>query len=97
MNGLDRVLSDLIAGNWILTLEDYPDGVRRVVAQRPVGWEGAGDPYERIMADDHAHMLRLLVERRNRAGDEDDDPDDSGPTMRGIGRDFPTLGWSLGG
>lgn len=96
MSGLNDVLDDLIAGKWILTLEDAPNGTSRVVAHRPVGWSGPGDPHERIVADDHVRLLRCLVERRDASANAPKESDDSGPTMRGIGRDLPTLGWAIG-
>ncbi|MBB6121815.1 hypothetical protein [Nocardiopsis algeriensis] len=88
MSGLDRALEALIAGQWILTLEDDGNGNEKIVARRPVGWTGPGDPYERLVADDHAAMHRLLTRRH--------ESEDTTPTLRGIGRQFPTLGGVMG-
>ncbi|WP_160051416.1 hypothetical protein [Nocardiopsis sp. FR26] len=67
MSALDRVLEDLIAGRWILTLEDTADGGTEVVAYRPLGWTGP-NPHERIAAPDHDQMRAALV-RRQHEGD----------------------------
>lgn len=63
MSGLDRALEALIAGRWILTLEDRGDGTQKIVAHRPTGWTGPGDPHERLVAPDHAAMRQLLARR----------------------------------
>ncbi|MFL1380867.1 hypothetical protein [Nocardiopsis protaetiae] len=56
-----RVLEDLIHGRWVLTLEPTPDGRTEIVAYRPLGWAGPGDPHERLAAPDHATMRDLLA------------------------------------
>ncbi|MDE3724393.1 hypothetical protein PWG71_23625 [Nocardiopsis sp. N85] len=56
-----RVLDDLIQGRWVLTLEPTPNGGTEVVAYRPIGWTGPGDPHERLAAPDHAAMRDLLA------------------------------------
>ncbi|CAL9450467.1 hypothetical protein SUDANB121_02446 [Nocardiopsis dassonvillei] len=58
-----RMLDDLIHRRWVLTLEPAPDGGMEVVAYRPIGWTGPGDPHERLAAPDHAAMRRLLAHR----------------------------------
>ncbi|WP_306368102.1 hypothetical protein [Nocardiopsis sp. CC223A] len=56
-----RMLDDLIHGRWVLTLEPTPDGDTEVVAYRPLGWTGPGDPHERLAAPDHAALRDQLV------------------------------------
>ncbi|MFL1431917.1 MULTISPECIES: hypothetical protein [unclassified Nocardiopsis] len=56
-----RMLDDLIHRRWVLTLEQAPDGGTEVVAYRPLGWTGPGDPHERLAAPDHATMRDLLT------------------------------------
>lgn len=63
MNPLDRLLNDLIADRWILTLEDTADGGTQVVAYRPPGWTRS-DPYERIAAADHEQLRTALIRRQ---------------------------------
>ncbi|WP_435109579.1 hypothetical protein [Nocardiopsis synnemataformans] len=43
MTPVGPLLDDLIQGRWVLTLEGD-----EVVAYRPPGWTGPGDPHERI-------------------------------------------------
>lgn len=62
-SAIDRALDALIAGRWVLTLEDTADGGREVVAYRPIGWTGPGDPHERLAATDRTEMWRVLTRR----------------------------------
>ncbi|WP_306366982.1 hypothetical protein [Nocardiopsis sp. CC223A] len=57
------MLDDLIHRRWVLTLEPTPDGDTEVVAYRPIGWTGPGDPHERLAAPDHAALRDLLTRR----------------------------------
>jgi hypothetical protein len=61
VSALDRALDALIEGRWILTTEDTHDGRTLIVAHRPIGWTGPGDPHERLTATDHRQMWRLLT------------------------------------
>ncbi|MEU0492541.1 hypothetical protein ABZ249_25220 [Nocardiopsis sp. NPDC006139] len=65
-----RMLDDLIAGRWILTLEPTADGDQEVVAYRPIGWTGP-NPHERLAAPDHDAMRALLESRHT---DTEDPP-----------------------
>ncbi|CAL9380669.1 hypothetical protein SUDANB121_01059 [Nocardiopsis dassonvillei] len=65
-----RMLDDLIHGRWVLTLEPALNGGTEVVAYRPIGWTGPGDPHERLAAPDHAAMRDLLT-RRHTTGTTD--------------------------
>jgi hypothetical protein len=56
-------LGDLIAGQWVLTTETASDGHRVIAAQRPVGWAGDGDAYERLTATTHEEMRWILIRR----------------------------------
>ncbi|KOX16946.1 hypothetical protein [Nocardiopsis sp. NRRL B-16309] len=67
MSALDRALDSLIAGRWILTTQDTDDGRTLIVAHRPIGWTGPGDPHELLTADDHRQMRRLLARRHGEA------------------------------
>ncbi|MCY9786902.1 hypothetical protein KIK06_23750 [Nocardiopsis sp. EMB25] len=62
-----RALDDLIAGRWILTTENTENGGSVIVAHRPIGWKGPGNPHERLVAGDH-HTMWALLTRRQREG-----------------------------
>ncbi|WDZ91707.1 hypothetical protein [Nocardiopsis sp. HUAS JQ3] len=59
MTPLGHLLNDLIQGRWVLTLEGD-----EVVAYRPPGWTGPGDPHERIAASSHEAMRAALTRRQ---------------------------------
>jgi hypothetical protein len=62
---VDQELEDLIAGQWTLTLERTRDGrSTEVVAYRPLGWTGPGDPFERIAAPDREQLRAALARRQ---------------------------------
>jgi hypothetical protein len=67
VSATDRALDELIAGKWVLTTEQTADGTTAIVAYRPIGWTGPGDPHERLQAPTHARM-RCLLARRHRQG-----------------------------
>ncbi|WP_232832118.1 hypothetical protein [Nocardiopsis sp. FIRDI 009] len=62
---MDRVLDDLIAGRWVLTFTEDTRGRRTYVAHRPTGWNGRGNPHERLTAPTHRALLAAIA-RRNR-------------------------------
>lgn len=58
----ERVLCDLLYRHWRMTVEGGPPN-ERFVAYRPIGWQGEGDPFERISAPTRTELLRLLAHR----------------------------------
>ncbi|MFE6305063.1 hypothetical protein [Nocardiopsis sp. NPDC057823] len=92
--GIEDALTALLQGRWTLTTETDDDGVAKIVAYRPVGWTGPGDPHERLEADDTQGMWSLLVRREDLDAPEPPRPEVS--RMRGIGKDLPGLGWAVG-
>ncbi|GHC96211.1 hypothetical protein GCM10007079_48510 [Nocardiopsis terrae] len=60
--GTDRILDELIAGRWILTIEGTPPDTE-YVAYRPIGWTGPGNSHERIAAPTRPRLLAALIDR----------------------------------
>lgn len=58
----ERVLCDLLYRHWRMTVEGGPPN-ERFVAYRPIGWQGEGDPFERISAPTRTELLRLMAHR----------------------------------
>ncbi|MFV2195534.1 hypothetical protein [Nocardiopsis sp. LOL_012] len=63
-----RTLDELIAGRWIVSFDVDAQGERTYFAVRPVGWNGPGDPFERVEAPTHAGLYAALARRCARAG-----------------------------
>ncbi|WP_435109376.1 hypothetical protein [Nocardiopsis synnemataformans] len=63
MTGLHDALTALLRGEWILTTRTTADGDQVLVAHRPIGWTGPGDPGEELVADTHTEMRAKLARR----------------------------------
>ncbi|WP_117198505.1 hypothetical protein [Nocardiopsis sp. TNDT3] len=72
--GLEDALTALLRGEWILTTRSTDDGGQVLVAHRPIGWTGPGDPGEELVADTHTEMRALLARRYHQKEQRRDDP-----------------------